>query len=274
MTSLIYSHANLDLDRLRTTLPHAVLLDGPVGIGLLSLALDLAGKQLARVVQPTDKDGNIDTAKGSIKAVQIRALYDATRGKTTSRQVVIIDDADKMVAAAQHSFLKLLEEPAPNIHFILTSHHSNKLLPTVISRVQRTTLRLVSTSESRRLIASLGVTDDKQISQLLFLADGRPAELTRLITSKDKLAEQILSITDARELLQGDAYTKLRVIYKYQNDRAGALQLITAAQTILAHSMRNNEPESLIKTADQLATVYDRISANGNVKLQLATIVV
>ena len=274
MTSLIYNHASLDLDRLRTTLPHAILLDGPIGIGLLGVALEIAGKQIARVVQPTDKDGNVDMQKGSIKAAQIRSLYDATRGMTASRQVFVIDDADKMVAAAQHSFLKLLEEPAPNIHFILTSHRSNKLLATVLSRVQRTTLRPVTTDESRALITSLGVTDDKQISQLLFLADGRPAELMRLIESKKEFANQILLITDARELLQGDAYAKLSVIYKYQSDRAGALQLITSAQTILAHSMRSGEPGPLIKTANQLATIYDRIAANGNVKLQLATIVV
>ena len=64
------------------------------------------------------------------------------------------------------------------------------------------------------------------------------------------------------------------MIAKYQNDRQGALQLITAAQTILAHSMKNNDPRALIVTADQLATAYDRIAANGNVKLQLATVVV
>ncbi len=274
MTSPIYNKTSFNIERLRDTLPHALLLDGPVGIGLLTIATHLAGKQLASIVLPTDKNGTIDTLKGSIKATQIRGLYDATKGKTLSRQIFIIDDADKMVAAAQHSFLKLLEEPAPNVHFILTSHHSNKLLATVLSRVQRHTLRRISTEESRALLTSLGVADEKQMNQLLFLASGRPAELIRLASSSGEFAERIHSITDARDLLQGDAHAKLSVIAKYQNDRQGALQLITAAQTILAHSMKNNDPRALIVTADQLATAYDRIAANGNVKLQLTTVVV
>ena len=274
MTSPIYNHISLDINRLSAALPHALLLDGPTGIGLLTVATHIAGKQLASIVQPTDKTGNIDTIKGSIKATQIRNLYDATKGKTLSRQIFIIDDADKMVAAAQHSFLKLLEEPAPNVHFILTSHHSNKLLATVLSRVQRHTLRTISTEESRALLTSLGINDEKQMSQLLFLASGRPAELIRLASSSVEFTGRIHSITDARDLLQGDALAKLSVIVKYQNDRAGALQLISAAQTILAHSMKNNEPQALIATASQLATAYDRIAANGNVKLQLATVVV
>lgn len=274
MTSPIYNHTSLDIDHLSAALPHALLLDGPAGMGLLTVATYIAGKQLASIVQPTDKNGNIDTLKGSIKATQIRNLYDATKGKSLSRQIFIIDDADKMVAAAQHSFLKLLEEPAPNVHFILTSHQSNKLLATVLSRVQRHTLRNISTEESRTLLTSLGIDDEKQMSQLLFLASGRPAELIRLASSSIEFTEHIRFITDARDLLQGDALAKLSIVVKYQNDRRGALQLISAAQTILAHSMKNNEPRTLIVTANQLATAYDRIAANGNVKLQLATVVV
>ncbi len=274
MMSPIYNDAHFSLDRLAANLPHAVLLDGPTGIGLFTCAKALAGKELAGIVQPTDREGNIDLQKGSIKADQIRGLYDTTKGKSRSRHIFIIDDADTMVAAAQHSFLKLLEEPAPNVHFILTSHHVNKLLPTVLSRVQRTTLRPISSEQSKALISELGVTDAKQTAQLLFMADGRPAKLTRLATNKDEFARQSGYITAARQLLQGSTVEKLRIIQQYQNDRAGALEMIVAAQAIISHSLRHGDPAPLITTADQLATIYDRIAANGNVRLQLATVVV
>lgn len=274
MTLPIYNDSRFTLEALADKLPHAQLLDGPVGIGLLTIAKAIAGKHLATIIQPTDKDGAIDLQKGSIKAEQIRSLYDTTKGKARTRQVYIIDDADKMVATAQHSFLKLLEEPSPNTHFILTSHQPHQLLATVLSRTQRATFQAVATDQSRALIADLGVTDPKLTAQLLYLADGRPALLTRLIKDKVEFSRQTAYITAARQFLQGEPVQKLQIIQQYQNDRAGALQLIAAAQTILQHSLRQADPQAIITTADQLATIYDRIEANGNIRLQLVAAVV
>ena len=276
MTSLLYNPETAALiERVTEHLPHALLLDGVQGVGLATIARTIAWRDLANFVQPTNKDGTVDTSnKGIIRIPQIRELIDQTRSKFTSRQVIIVDDADKMNTQAQNAFLKLLEEPAPNIHFILTSHSSHRLLPTVLSRVQRITVRPIAAELSRRQITKLGITDARKIQQLMFLASGRPAELSRLHASETLLNQRAALMADARELIQGKPYARAIVASRYATDRANTLQLLELAESIIHFSLTNTPSNVLVQTADRLATTYERIAANGNVRLQLMNFVI
>ena len=263
------------IKKLREKLPQAILLEGATGVGLYTIAASIAGRDLAGVVRPTDVSGNLDTSdKGVIRIPQIRELIQQTRSKFTARQVIIIDDADKMNLHAQNAFLKLLEEPAPNVHFVLTSHHAQALLPTILSRVQQVHIQPISTENSKRLIAKLGIDNKRVTQQLLFLADGRPAELYRLANDKSFFAAQIALITDARTFIQGKIYERTMVVARYSSDRRQTLDLLTLALSILHYSIKNNPSHQLIATADRLADTYDRIRANGNTRLQLMNFVV
>jgi DNA polymerase-3 subunit delta' len=53
------------------------------------------------------------------------------------RRVVIIDDADALVAQAQDAVLKTLEEPPSASVFVLVTDRPDVLMPTVLSRCQR-----------------------------------------------------------------------------------------------------------------------------------------
>src|SRR5262245_8723361 len=76
---------------------------------------------------------------GSIKIEQIREAVDraAYRPFEGARRVVIVNDADAMMASAQNALLKTLEEPPPTSVFILVSSRPDVLLPTVRSRCIR-----------------------------------------------------------------------------------------------------------------------------------------
>ena len=50
--------------------------------------------------------------------------------------VVIITEIERMTIPAANSLLKLLEEPPPTMHLLLTTAHRSGLLPTIISRCQ------------------------------------------------------------------------------------------------------------------------------------------
>jgi DNA polymerase III delta prime subunit len=255
-------------------LPHGILLDGPEGDGLFSLASHLAGVNLAGVIVPSERNVTDDRQKGTIKVAQIRELYEQARGKTAHRQIFIIDDADKMGLTAQNALLKLLEEPAENIHFILTAHHAYKLLPTIISRVQRTYITPISLEATKELLKELGVTDARKQQQLLFVAEGLPAEAARLAGDNRLFSERVQYVTDARTLLQGTLTDKIKVIGSYHANRAAALQLISSAETILSRNITSQPTSDAITLADSLASAYDRIAANGNIKLQLLAVVV
>ncbi len=83
------------------------------------------------VVEPGDT--------GTIKIDQIREAIDRSwyRPFEGRRRVLIVDDGDAMVAAAQNALLKTLEEPPPSSVFVLVTSRPDVLLPTVRSRCVR-----------------------------------------------------------------------------------------------------------------------------------------
>jgi DNA polymerase-3 subunit delta' len=76
---------------------------------------------------------------GSIKIEQVRDVVERTAYRPFEgvRRVVIIDEADALVGAAQNALLKTLEEPPPSSVFILMTARPDALLPTVRSRLIR-----------------------------------------------------------------------------------------------------------------------------------------
>ncbi len=52
------------------------------------------------------------------------------------RNVIILTNIETMRAEVANAFLKILEEPPPNLMFLLTTDNPNALLPTIISRCQ------------------------------------------------------------------------------------------------------------------------------------------
>src|SRR5438093_7423470 len=83
------------------------------------------------VVEPGDS--------GSIKVEHVRDIVDRTayRPFEGRRRVVIVDEADALVPAAQNALLKTLEEPPPSSTFILVTARPDMLLATVRSRCIR-----------------------------------------------------------------------------------------------------------------------------------------
>lgn len=52
------------------------------------------------------------------------------------RNIIIISNIEKMSTQVSNAFLKTLEEPAPNLMFIITTDNFGSLLPTITSRCQ------------------------------------------------------------------------------------------------------------------------------------------
>ncbi len=146
----------------RGTLPPALLLAGPEGIGKRRTALAIA-ETLNCLELRTAGDFEIDACgacascrriargvhpdvlivepgdTGSIKIEQVREVIDraAYRPFEGRRRAVIVDEADALVPQAQNALLKTLEEPPSGSVFILVSSLPDALLPTVRSRCPR-----------------------------------------------------------------------------------------------------------------------------------------
>ena len=65
---------------------------------------------------------------------QIREIWKETAIQSPLLRIYIFRNFHQSSLEAQNAFLKLMEEPPPNVQFILTTENLNLLLPTIISR--------------------------------------------------------------------------------------------------------------------------------------------
>ncbi len=247
-------------------LPHAVLLTGSVGVGLNTLAGELSSNgRLLRRISPESRS----SALPSISAETIRELYIDTRSVLEGKNFVIIDDADAMNHVAQNALLKLLEEPNDSICFILTSHIPDKLLPTIRSRTQIFSVPPIDHLESMRLLKSLGVTTGIDEQRLLYIAQGLPAELTRLTQSQSDFKSLSERVSQARQIVEGTPYQRLVTIASTSLDRQQALQLIEMVILLLKRSIMQRPERMIVMRIDSMLAAAAAIRSNGNVKLHL-----
>lgn len=247
-------------------LPQGVVLSGDEGVGLMTIASELH-PNIEHIIVPTDPKGAVDHMRGTIGIETIRDLYTLTRGRAARPVGIIIDDADKMTIPAQQAFLKLLEEPPSAVNFILTAHHVEALLPTIRSRVGLRRVPRVSRADSLRLIERYGF-DWETTAQLMFLADGRPAELHRLAEDEAYRISTIEHVRRARAFLQGTLYERVAIAAS-STDRSAALALITMSLMILRHTLQTTLDTTATAQVDALMAAHDAISANANPRLQL-----
>lgn len=274
MTNVIFNPASeQQLNSYALHLPGALLITGPEGIGLTAAAQHVAknSKAFLHTVLP-EKDEKVDIEKGTITVDSIRRLYSLTKTIEPNGRVIVIDYAERMAKPAQNAFLKLLEEPGEGTHFVLLTHQPNLLLPTILSRTQRVDLRPIGKEKSIALLDKLKVRDERQKAQLLFIAGGLPAELTRLVSDAKYFESRSGVIKDAREFIVGNAYARLLIAKQYKDDRTKALLLLSDAMRLLQNTLVNGGDASSIATIAQLEKVYGRIQGNGNIRLQLASI--
>lgn len=269
MSLVIHPNLRPTLNAYAERLPHALLLWGDDGVGLQTIAKQLAGKHLFLEVFPKNAKGEVDAA-GTISVEAVRTLYEQTRAKRTTRTIILIDNVDKMSHGAQNAFLKLLEEPGANVHFLLTTHNLSKLLPTIHSRLQQLHIPRVSDEQTQKLLDELDIHDETKRRQFDFIAAGLPAELHHLADDAEYFTKKATSVLDAREFLTGDQFQQLLIVQKYQSNREATLALIDSAITITRRSVSAKAQPQLIERIEQLLSLREKIVANQSIKLQLA----
>jgi DNA polymerase III subunit delta' len=259
------------LDVVTSSQPHALLLIGPEGVGLHTLARHIAtttGTLYAEIVPESNKG-----AVPAISVDRIRQLYVETRTRLSGVNTIIIDNADTMNHVAQNALLKLLEEPNESVRFILTSHAPDKLLPTIRSRSQQNSVPPISDIESNRLLKNLGITDDLTIQRLLYVAQGLPAELTRLIEKQADFAALSTRVQQARLVIEGTPYVRMAAVMAADLERKDALLFISTVLLLLRRSLVTRPDTSTIRRIEKLVVASEEIRKNGNIKLHLVNAV-
>ncbi|KEC55089.1 DNA polymerase III subunit delta' [Bartonella koehlerae] len=194
-------------------LPHALLFEGDYGIGKATLAFHLAWNILSSqkddFVQPKHNsvtwrqitqgshpgllhisrrfDVKTQKFKTGILIDDIREIIHFLNQTSQDNRwrIVIIDPADDMNKSAANAILKTLEEPPAKTLFIIITHSSGKLLPTIRSRCQQISLRPLHNNEMKKVITHMfsnqNVIDEETVRNLVKKSNGRPRKAALLI---------------------------------------------------------------------------------------------
>lgn len=267
---LIHNQSQAQLLALANDPPHALLIVGPTGIGKARVASAWAVLRAATTIELIEPDD-----KGTIGIDAIRELYQRTRSKRAQHQVVIIDHAEAMGVEAQNAFLKLLEEPRADVTFILTAPHGDVLLPTVVSRVQTIQLLPIADKELAALARTIKKEiTDQQLAQLLFVAQGRPAILQRLLSDKSAFAAHSELMQRAKRLMTASLYERLTMVNDLIKDKTSLIIVLEALMLMTKLQIAKNPEKRWLRLADGLQTCLANLAQNGNPRVQLLRLLV
>lgn len=128
-----------------------------------------------RLVQPRDKEGNVDRANGTLKVEQAAEVIReaALRPVEAQRKVFVIQDAQAANDSFANKLLKTLEEPPDHVVLLLTALDRSSVLPTIVSRCQVLELRPLPVPVIERALAEGWQVETEEAALLARLANGR-----------------------------------------------------------------------------------------------------
>jgi DNA polymerase-3 subunit delta' len=194
---------------------HAILIEGPEGIGKATLAFRFANHVLHHP-EPAEAPGTIadpspaspitrQLASGvSHSLLHLTRPFDEKTGKAKSAitvdevrkagkflsqtsgtgnwRIVIIDPADDLNRNAANAILKILEEPPERSLFLVLTHAPGKLLPTIRSRCLPLPLSPLSETDLAAALESLGAAPSgARAGEVLSAAHGSVSEALKLV---------------------------------------------------------------------------------------------
>lgn len=128
----------------------------------------------------TDEEGSSakkTMKKTQISVAQIRELSDflgLSSHRSEGSRIILIHPAEALNQASANALLKMLEEPAEGVIFILVAHQLQRLLPTILSRCQKVTMPIPGEKQALAWLNEQGVSNAK--AQLAYL-EGSPIKV-------------------------------------------------------------------------------------------------
>ncbi len=217
-------------------------------------------------------DGASNNGVDDVRKLQETLPYRPQRDRY---KVVIIDEVHMLSAGAWNALLKTLEEPPPHVKFIFATTEVHKVLPTILSRVQRYDFRLIPTAKIRERVAHILKAEGFRFDEASVALVAREAagSLRDALSLLDQViagvqgeltgaaAAKLLGVADrkvlydlSRAMLGGDAATALRTLdaiategYDLPNVAKGLLSVLR--DLVVARAV--SDPTDLLDLADE-----------------------
>ena len=232
---------------------HAYLFTGPRGTGKTTLARVFAKalnctNRKENNFEPCDKcsacidvgmnrsldlieiDAASQTGVDNIRELTDSAMVAAPSGRY---KIFIIDEVHMLSKSAFNALLKTLEEPPSHVVFILATTEVHKVLPTVLSRVQRFDFRKITTKEIVGKLKEISRAekidiDDQGLLAMAMASDGALRDAEVFLTKMQASVSGKISADDVYSTL-GLIPAKYHIEflnYLVSNDKPAAINFI------------------------------------------------
>ncbi|OWO94537.1 DNA polymerase III subunit delta' [Rhizobium esperanzae] len=269
---------------------HAILIEGPEGIGKATLAFRFANHVLSHpdpdaapekigdpdpasavsrqiasgashnllhLARPVDeKTGKVKSAITVDEVRRAGKFFSQTSG-TGNWRIVIIDPADDMNRNAANAILKILEEPPKRALFLVLSHAPGRLLPTIRSRCLPLKLAPLADEALVAALAHLGIAGEASV---LSAAKGSVGEALKLLNYG---GSEIIAGYD--EVLSAEGPTARKAMHRLAEALSGK-ESDTIFDFFVSHvgddimsRARAAAGEGQIATAERLARLYSEV---------------
>lgn len=188
--------------------PHLLVFSGKSGIGKKTFAIEFAKNWIGskseiipdlHVYSPEGKLG-LHTIQ-SVKEMIEKLSYLPYNGGGVS---IIIDDAERMLAASANALLKTIEEPPANTLIILITSSIDELIPTIRSRCQLIRFQPLKEEEVSYILQTKYQIDEKSSTSISKMARGsisRALEQLNLFSETEKF-KKILNSNNISQILE------------------------------------------------------------------------
>lgn len=184
---------------------HAYLFTGPEKIGKTKTAMYFAQALLCKTKESGESCGKCANCKlfvsgnqpdfllydghENLNVEEVRNLIHFLELKPyqSSMKIAVITHAERMSTSAANSFLKTLEEPAPNTLIILTSENPSNLLSTIVSRTQIMRFGFVPKKDILSYISNEYKTTKEKAVEVSGFSAGKIGLAVDLLENPDKM---------------------------------------------------------------------------------------
>lgn len=187
-------------------LAHAYLFHGPENVGKFSVAKYFIEKLPCPHPIILDIENTLVSKKDKRKDIPIDDIRELKRMFSLKApegewRIAIINEAEKLNAAAADAFLKLLEEPGEKTLFLLVTAALDLIPQTISSRNQQIRFSEVPEKDISEFLAKKGVSGETQ-KEILFLSAGRPGIAVRMLEDRSYLDAQKKLLRAVHDILR------------------------------------------------------------------------
>lgn len=183
------------------------------------------------------------------------AYYKPNEGNKT---VVIMTGIESMEKKAANAFLKLLEEPPEDLIFLLTTDHTEALLPTIISRCQHIQLSALKTGEIEQALIEQDSLPEEDATYLARVSGGNYA-MTRFfdVNTLKKTRKEIIEYLRYSYVQDAVNITETAQDWQSGQNLEGQIAVLNIMEVFLRDLLvyRSTQQKKLVTNADQIEVI-------------------